>query len=143
MIEFLNTLDPVQLSFFIAFLILALVILGIGSHHRINEIYDIGYEYGKSDLDGQIIKAESDSYRKGLIEGRNAGWRDAEKRFNQDAQKFNALDSKPTSSPVKQPSKPTPSKQKNANRSVKAVTTAKKPVRVAQSSRPRTKAKSS
>lgn len=59
MIEFLNTLDPVDLSFYIAFLILALLILGVSSHFRINEIYDVGYNAGKADLDREILRESS------------------------------------------------------------------------------------
>lgn len=151
MIEFLSTLDPVQLSFFIVFLILALVILGIGSHHRINEIYDVGYEVGEIAANIALVDAKKLAYEDGYETGKKFGFLYGKAHAQQ-------LATNPAKAPVNKSSKlgnskrapsgqnipkPVPSKQKNANRSVKAVTTAKKPAQVAQSSRPRTKAKSS
>lgn len=95
MIEFLNTLDPVQLSFFIVFLILALVILGIGSHHRINEIYDVGYDSGVYFAKIKSLDDEKVAYDK----GREAGILIGKLRAQQSAPN-------PTKTPVNQPSKP-------------------------------------
>jgi predicted ribosomally synthesized peptide with SipW-like signal peptide len=99
MIEFLNTLDPVLLAYYLLLAALALLATIAFAYFQAESSFEHGFNCGKADLDSQIVKAESSGYRNGYSEGKEIGRHEAEVRFKQGAPK-------PPKSPVKQPSKP-------------------------------------
>jgi len=106
MSEYLTTLDPVLLTYYLIIAVLALIGTVIFAYYQAESSFEHGYNCGKADLDGQIVKAGSESYRKGFNEGKHVGKYEAEQRFKQGAQKVNAVSSKTVKTPVKQSTKP-------------------------------------
>jgi len=116
MIEFLNTLDPVDLSFLILFLLFALIGVVIVSLKQVNVAFDSGYDSGKYAGEQGLIAVEAIGYKKGFADGKRAH----ESRPN------------PTKTPVKQPSKPSNNGRRARSGQIKRKPPAKQPARGAK-----------
>ena len=114
MIEFLQTLDPALLTYYIILLVIALILTLIFVYYQTQSSFDHGFNCGKSDLDQRVVKAENAGYRKGYAEGKDAGIFMGKSHAQQSGQ--NAL-----KTPVKQPPKPINNRRPQSGRNKRAV----------------------
>lgn len=124
MIEFLNTLDPVLLSYYLLLAALAILATIVFAYFQAESSFEYGFNCGRSDLDSLIVKAENISNSKGYKEGKDAGIFMGKSH----AQKVNEVTHKSTKTPVKQPANSSNTRRTSSSQN-KPKPAAKKPVK--------------
>lgn len=107
--------------YYVAILALALVLTVIWAKVQIEAAYEDGFQHGKRDLDGEIIKAENSGYRKGYMAGKDAGIFMGKSHADKSGPKS-------TKTPAKKPSKPSNTRRVQSGTN-KPKSASKKPVK--------------